>query len=103
MKPNRSMSVACVVLLVLLAGCQKKPEPKVEAPSGPSVALPPNQMPPSDASMAPGTASGASSGNAATPTQASPSALTKEQEQTSMPQTGQANTHSTPDTTGEKK
>jgi len=102
MKADRRALMACTVLLVLLAACQKNPEPKVEAPAA-SVALPPKQMPPSDTSIPAASATAPSSGDAATPTQANPAGLTKEQEQTSMPHTGQTNTHSAPETRGEKK
>jgi hypothetical protein len=118
-KPS-SVLLACAAF-ALLAGCQKTPEPKTsDAGSAPSsattsssgasqsVALPPNQMPPSDATIpaqaAAGTGSGAgTSGNANTPTQANPAALSKEQEKSTLPHSGQVNNHSVPETTGEKK
>lgn len=116
-KPS-SVLLACAAF-ALLAGCQKTPEPKTSdaggAPSitpsssasaSQSVALPPNQMPPSDATIAPQVAAasgGGTSGSANTPTQANPAPLTKEQEKTTLPHSGQVNNHSVPETTGEKK
>jgi len=122
-KPS-SVLLACAAF-ALLAGCQKTPEPKTSDANGApsitpsssasasqSVALPPNQMPPSDATIAPqvASASGASgggstgsSGSANTPTQANPAPLTKEQEKSTLPHSGQVNNHSVPETTGEKK
>ncbi|WP_151632112.1 hypothetical protein [Noviherbaspirillum aerium] len=119
-KPS-SVLLACAAF-ALLAGCQKTPEPKTSDTSGApsitpsssssasqSVALPPNQMPASDATIAPqAAASGASagtgtSGSANTPTQANPAQLTKEQEKSTLPHSGQVNNHSVPETTGEKK
>jgi hypothetical protein len=111
--------------LALIAGCQKTPEPKTSANTGmstgtnastntsantgaaentgKSVALPSGQTPPSDAAMPPKVANAPNSGDANTPTQANPAALSKGQEQNSLPHSGQVNNHSTPDTTGEKK
>jgi hypothetical protein len=107
MKTRNAAMLLCAMPFVLLAACQKQPEPKTAAPAAPpsaSVAAPPSQTPPSDASIPPATPPGkTSSGDAATPTQANPSTLTKEQEQASMPHTGQTNTHSSPETVGEKK
>ena len=122
--------------LALIAGCQKTPEPKTSAGAGTStgaststnastnasantsantgaaentgksVALPPNQVPASDAAIPPKVANAPSSGDASTPSQANPSALSKGQEQNSLPHSGQVNNHSTPDvpsTTADKK
>lgn len=102
---------------VLLAGCQKAPEPKTSsvdplsgaspanspAPPGGSVALPAEKRPPSDATIPPAAQSSGSSGDANTPTQANPSTLQKQQEQGSMPHSGQPNSHSVPETTGTTK
>lgn len=115
-KPS-SVLLACAAF-ALLAGCQKTPEPKTsDATSGApsitpsssssasqSVALPPNQTPPSDAAIAPQAASApGTSGSANTPTQANPVTLTEQQEKTTLPHSGQVNNHSVPETTGEKK
>lgn len=102
--------------LVLLAACNKAPEPKtstadptpgstpaVSAPPGGSVALPASRVPPSDAAIPPSAPSGAGSGDANSPTQANPSALQKPQEQSGMPNSGQVNNHSVPETTGTAK
>ncbi|MGV8897856.1 MAG: hypothetical protein ACOH2B_01250 [Burkholderiaceae bacterium] len=93
-------------LATLLIGCKKAetpPAPTLGETSG-SVAAPENTVPPPDAHM-PAAGSGAmtGSGDASGPTQADPAELSKEQESTEMPMPGQANTHSTPDTTDEKK
>lgn len=128
----RNLLLASAVL-ALIAGCQKTPEPKTSANTGTStaatstaadtskntsantgaaentgksVALPPNQTPPSDAAIPPKVANAPSSGNANSPSQANPAALSKGQEQNSLPLSGQVNNHSTPDvpsTTAEKK
>ncbi|MEC4718955.1 hypothetical protein RY831_07340 [Noviherbaspirillum sp. CPCC 100848] len=114
-KPS-SVLLACAAF-ALLAGCQKTPEPKTSdvtsgAPSitpssssaSQSVALPANQMPPSDAAIAPQAAAApGTSGSANTPTQANPVTLTEQQEKTTLPHSGQVNNHSVPETTGEKK
>ncbi|HEX7647841.1 MAG TPA: hypothetical protein VF450_10585 [Noviherbaspirillum sp.] len=88
-----------------LAGCNKVPEPKTSAAPGDSiqsstsVALPKSQMPPSDATIPPHSASSGSSGNSGTPSQERPSTLSKQEEQSSMPESGQVNNHSVPGTT----
>ncbi|RJF97098.1 hypothetical protein [Noviherbaspirillum saxi] len=103
MKTMSKLMFASVALL-LFAGCQKTPEPKTStAPastSSGSVALPPNQMPSSDGAMQPKVATAPSSGDANTPTQANPQTLTKGQETTTLPHSGQVNNHSVPNTTG---
>lgn len=108
MEKNRNVVLACLIA-GLLAGCQKTPEPKTAA-SAPaaasgekSVALPPNQMPLSDSAIAPKSPGGSSSGDAGGPTQATPAQLNKAQEQSAMPQSGQVNNHSVPQTTGETR
>ena len=104
------------VALALLAACQRTPEPKtatgdVTPGSSPSVSA----SPPGGTVANPGTSGGApgttekpadrtaNSGDANTPTQANPSALGKQQEQASMPHSGQVNNHSVPETTGTAK
>jgi hypothetical protein len=92
---------------LLAAGCNKIPEPKTTAGPGDSVqsstsvALPQSQMPPSDASIPPNAASGSSgsSGDSGTPSQQRPSELSKHEEQSALPQSGQVNNHSVPGTT----
>lgn len=105
------MSVAHSVLVsaflaTLLIGCKKAetpPAPTLGETTG-SVAAPENTVPPPDAQM-PAAGSGAmtGSGDASGPAQTDPMELSKEQESSAMPLPGQANTHSMPDTTGEKK
>ncbi|WP_420473573.1 hypothetical protein [Noviherbaspirillum sp. ST9] len=106
--------------LSMLSACQKAPEPKTSgadptsgsspavspAPPGGSVALPADKMPPSDAAVPPVSASAegkGTSGSANTPTQANPAPLEKQQEQKTMPHSGQVNNHSVPETTGTGK
>lgn len=102
--------------LALLAACQRTPEPKtaggdVTPGSSPSVSSPPaggSVASPGATGVAPGTAekpadTTASSGNASTPSQANPTTLGKQQEQASMPHSGQVNNHSVPETTGTAK
>ena len=106
--------------LVMLSACQKAPEPKTSgadptsgsspatspASPGGSVALPAEKTPPSDAAIPPAppvpptAQTKGESGDANSPTQANPSALQKQQEQGAMPQSGQVNNHSVPETTG---
>jgi|GEM_PF-1890817 len=116
MKTNITVMLAVLAFSVLSA-CQKTPEPKTSgtdptpgstpavsaAPPGGSVALPADKTPASDASIPPATDNKGNSGDANTPTQANPSTLQKQQEQASMPHSGQVNNHSVPDTTGTAK
>lgn len=91
------------------AGCNKVPEPKVgSAPgdsiqSSTSVALPKDKIPPSDAAIAPKAPASGSSGDSGTPSQARPSTLSKHEEQSSLPESGQVNNHSVPGTTPAQK
>jgi hypothetical protein len=110
-----TLSRALPLILVgamMAAGCQKTPEPKTsatttEAPVAPvsqssstSVALPKDKMPQSDAAIAPqAPGATASSGDSGTPSQVRPEQLSKQQEQSSLPMSGQVNNHSTPNTT----
>lgn len=98
--------LACAFLATLLSACKKAetpPAPTLGETSG-SVAVPENRVPSPDAQMPPA-ASGAAtgSGDSSGPSQADPTELSKEKETSAMPLPGQANSHSTPDTTGEKK
>lgn len=113
MKNQSTAVLAFVVSAFLVAGCDDTPEtPKTSSndltgteliPSGgKSVALPPDKMPPSDASISPSPPVAAQgSGVANSPTQANPEQLSKGQEQTAMPTTGQANNYSPPQTGGQ--
>jgi hypothetical protein len=105
--------IAAVALLLSLAGCQKQsdaPKPVTAASgassisSSQSVAAPPSALPPSDAAIKPATPSvPPKTSDADGPTQATPKDLDKAQESGTMPLAGQANNHSTPATTNEKK
>jgi len=116
MRANTTVLLAGLAF-ALLSACNKAPEPKTTSadptpgsspaatstPPGGSVALPAEQTPRSDAAVPPvsATADGkGNSGDANTPTQANPAALQKQQEQSTMPHSGQVNNHSVPDTTG---
>lgn len=111
MNINRITLVSCMIGTLYLAGCEKASEPPKPTSSTSeaatptqSVAAPPSAVPPSDAAIRPTGPQGApTSANAGTPTQANPTELTKREEQTAMPQPGQANDHSVPDTTSQKK
>lgn len=89
----------------LLLGCKKAeapPAPKLDSSS--SVAAPNASMPPSDATITPSPPSGTHpNGDANGPTQATPKELSKDQESSAMPLSGQVNNHSTANTTSEKK
>lgn len=104
MSLSRSILVSAVLALVLV-GCKKAdtpPAPKLDS-SG-SVAAPVSAMPPSEASTpaaGPGATTG--SGDASGSTQATPKELSKEQESSSMPLSGQANNHSTAPSVSDKK
>lgn len=111
MNINRITLVSCMIGTLFLAGCEKASEPpkptsstsEAAAPTQ-SVAAPPSAVPPSDSTIKPTGPQGApGSGNAGTPTQANPAELTKKEEQAAMPQSGQVNNHSVPDTTSQKK
>jgi hypothetical protein len=65
---------------------------------GSSVALPPSALPQQDAAMAPQSPSAAATiPDSASPSQANPQRLDKQQESTAMPMPGQVNNHSTPE------
>jgi hypothetical protein len=116
MKVNMPVILAGLAF-ALLAGCQKAPEPKTSgadptsgsspaassAPPGGSVALPAEKTPPSDATLPPAAQNKGNSGDANSPTQANPAALQKQQEQGTMPHSGQVNNHSVPETVGTTK
>ncbi len=101
---SRSILVSAFLALLLI-GCKKAetpPTPKLDS-SG-SVAAPVSAMPPSEATTpaaGPGATTG--SGDASGPTQATPKELSKEQESSAMPLSGQANNHSTAPSASEKK
>jgi hypothetical protein len=65
---------------------------------GTSVALPASELPKQDAEIAPQSATAATTTpDSASPSQASPKTLDKQQESTAMPMPGQVNNHSTPE------
>lgn len=109
------MSIVLSAAVLFMAGCQKASEPPTpvtssaagstpSTSSSTSVAAPSSALPPSDAAIKPAApGSTGNSGDAQSPTQANPAALTKQEEKTAMPQSGQVNNHSVPETTGEKK
>jgi hypothetical protein len=103
------MAAATMILLAgLTAGCDRmrsdSPKPVAESekgkPAEQSVALPPSQLPQSDGAIKPAMPDVAgSSGQATSQTQSTPKELSKQQEQASMPLSGQVNNHSTPEST----
>lgn len=101
----RKVFLIGMLTMLSVAGCNKVPEPKTSMGPGDSiqsstsVALPKSQMPPSDATIPPHTASSGSSGDSGTPSQERPSTLSKQEEQTALPESGQVNNHSVPGTT----
>lgn len=109
----RNIALISVLAAVLAAGCNKVPEPKTAAAPGSSiqsntsVALPSSRLPPSDATIAPNPesniASSGSSGDSGTPSQQRPSDLSKHEEQSALPESGQVNNHSVPETTPHHK
>jgi len=105
MFPVRSVlasALSSAMLIALLAGCDRAETPPApttgDSPgtSG-SVASPPSSMPAPETSTPPAAPDGASgdSGDASGPTQAHPKDLSKQEESTTMPNSGQANNHST--------
>lgn len=102
-------TVSSVFVLAMLAGCKKAETPPTpsmgDTPStSGSVAAPPSSMPPSETQTTPAPAGGTTdSGDAAGPTQAHPQNLTKEEESSAMPKSGQVNNHSTANPVGEQK
>jgi hypothetical protein len=109
MRNSLWMAGAAALAALFAVGCNKAPEPKTSAGPGDSiqsstsVALPKSQMPASDAAIPPNTATSGSSGDAGTPSQERSSTLSKQEEQTSLPQSGQVNNHSVPGTTPNHK
>lgn len=111
-----NIKIAALIASAVLAfaGCQKasdapKPVTSDAGTSTPtanaSVAAPPSAMPRSDAAIKPADpAAPTVSGDAQnTPTQAQPTNLSKAEEKSTMPHSGQVNNHSTPDTTEPRK
>jgi hypothetical protein len=102
-------AVSSVFVLALLAGCKKAETPPApsmgDTPStSGSVAAPSSSMPPSETQTTPApSGSTTDSGDAAGVTQAHPQNLTKEEESSSMPNSGQVNNHSTTNPVGEQK
>jgi hypothetical protein len=65
---------------------------------GTSVATPPSELPKQDAAMPPQSPTAAATiPDSASPSQANPKTLDKQQESTAMPMPGQVNNHSTPE------
>ncbi len=98
---TRSIFVSAF-LATLLIGCKKAETPPAPTMSD-SVAAPTSALPPSDATLPAVPSSTSSSGNASGPAQTDPKELTKQQESTDMPLSGQANNHSTTDPVAPKK
>lgn len=97
---TRSILVSAF-LATLLIGCKKAEAPPT--PTTSSVAVPETALPPSDATLPATPSATSSSGNASGPAQTDAKELTKQQESTDMPLSGQANNHSTTDPVEKKK
>lgn len=108
---SRIIGGVALGLGMLLAGCNRMgdvPRPTtaaagISAPEGKSVALPPSQVPASDASIAPASPTAATTSNDEKQSQAVSKDLSKQQESTSMPMAGQVNNHSVPDGSAAKQ
>ena len=109
---NHALAFAGCLLLTALAGCNRNDAPKpTAAPTAvtqpgaatveskaESVALPPSAIPQQDAAMPPQSPTAAATiPDSASPSQANPKTLDKQQESTAMPLPGQVNNHSTPE------
>jgi hypothetical protein len=96
---------ACALIALSLSGCKKADAPPAPKTSSNSVAAPSSSMPPSDASITPATPTPAASanGDANGPAQSNPKSLSKEEESSAMPQSGQVNNHSTANPTSPNK
>jgi hypothetical protein len=101
---SRIIGSIAVVVGMLLAGCNRTgdvPRPTTAAAGtsageGKSVALPPSQRPPSDASIPPAPPTAATTSNDEKQSQAVSKDISKQQESSSMPMAGQVNNHSVP-------
>jgi hypothetical protein len=98
---TRSILVSAF-LATLLIGCKKAETPPAPTMGG-SVAAPESALPPSDSKLPATPSVTSSSGNANGPAQTDSKELTKQQESTDMPLSGQANNHSTTDPVEKKK
>ena len=98
---TRSILVSAF-LATLLIGCKKAETPPAPTMGG-SVAAPESALPPSDSKLPATPPSTSSSGNASGPAQTDSKELSKQQESTDMPLSGQANNHSTTDPVEKKK
>lgn len=110
MKTNHAL-LACLMLgtLATLPACGRKdaastptavtqPGTATVESKGASIAVPPTQLPKQDAAIpAQSPTVAATVPDSASPSQANPKTLDKQQESTAMPMPGQANNHSTPE------
>jgi hypothetical protein len=109
---TKTLTLTACLVAMALTGCNRNDVPKpttaataVSQPgpatvesTGKSVALPPSSLPQQDAAMAPQAPSAAATvPDSASPSQANPQTLSKQQESTAMPMPGQVNNHSTPE------
>ena len=108
----KTHTLTACLMAIILTGCNRSEAPKSTAAAtavsqpgaatveskGNSVALPPSALPQQDAAMAPQSPSAAATiPDSASPSQANPQTLDKQQESTAMPMPGQVNNHSTPE------
>jgi hypothetical protein len=110
MKTTQALA-GCLMLctLVTLSACGRKdaaatptavsqPGAATVESKGASVAAPPAELPKQDAAMTPQSPTAAATiPDSASPSQANPKTLDKQQEATAMPMPGQVNNHSTPE------
>lgn len=108
---RRTLTLTACLMALVVTGCNRSDAPKpsvataVSQPGaatveskGSSVALPPSALPQQDAAMAPQSPTAAATiPDSASPSQANPQTLDKQQESTAMPMPGQVNNHSTPE------
>lgn len=110
LKSNKVLATCLIVTsLVTLSACGRKeagttptavsqPGAATVESKGASVALPEAQLPKQDAAIPPQSPTVAATvPDSASPSQANPKELDKQQESTAMPLPGQANNHSTPE------
>ena len=110
MKTTQALA-GCLMLctLVTLSACGRKdtastptavsqPGAATVESKGASIAVPPAELPKQDAAMTPQSPTAAATiPDSASPSQANPKTLDKQQEATAMPMPGQVNNHSTPE------
>jgi hypothetical protein len=110
MSISNALFIAAFAAVAALSGCKKAEAPPMPTtmqspPTSGSVALPASKLPPSDATIPPQNPAPTAhaNGDANAPAQNNPKQLGKSEESAAMPLSGQANNHSTPNPTDDKK